>query len=256
MGFFNSRKKSEQHALIKKPANMADIDGYELIKEIVRRTEELDAPWIRAGMAHDDRNLRMSAQVSNWRMAFFFMLVIAALAVGGIVHIGSLSKFVPMLVEVDQLGRTVAVKALTGDDAITDPKRLALREMFELIENLRTVTTDVSANNRNLTKGFSRLIGAAENYAKTELKKAPPNVIGATKTVQIQVKVALPVSDSNKRWQVEWEELSYTLNGELMATEKWKATLEWNFVPSGDEKVIRENPTGFTVSELTWTKVI
>ena len=218
------------------------------------KNQTADAPWVRAGMAHENTFLRLSAQVANWRLFAFFSIAIAGLAIGGVIYIGSQSKYVPMLVEVDQLGRTVAVKALTGNDAVTDQKRLVYREMFDLIEHLRTVTTDVSANNTNLEKGFSRLGGAAVKYVRTELRKAPPNEVGSKKTVQIQVKAALPVSD--KTWQVEWEEHSFNLTGEADTVEKWKATLRYDLLPSGDEKDIRANPIGFIVTELNWMKVI
>lgn len=213
-----------------------------------------DAPWVRAGMAHDNTFLRLAAQVANWRRGFFVMAAIAALAVMGVIYIGAQSKFVPHLVEVDKLGRTVAVKVLTGDDAVTDSTRLVYREMFELMEYLRTVTTDRAANDGNIEKGFSRLAGAAKEYARTELRKAPPNEVGATKTVQVKVKTALRLSD--KSWQIEWEEHSRSLNGELLGVENWKATLQYELLPSGTEEGIRKNPIGFTVRELSWMKVI
>lgn len=213
-----------------------------------------EAAWVRAEMAYDDRYLRMAAQVKNWRLFAFGSLAIAVLAVGGVIYIGAQSKFLPMLVEVDKLGRTIAVRALTGNDAVIDASRTVYREMFDLIENLRTVTTDKNANNDHLDKGFSRLDGAARVYVRTELKKAPPNEVGATKTVQVKVTTALKLTE--KTWQMEWEEYSFGLNGESMGVEKWKATLQYSLQPSGTEEGIRKNPIGYTVTELNWMKVI
>lgn len=214
----------------------------------------VDAPWIKAGMAYNDTFLRLAAQVANWRLFAFFCIFIAILAVGGVVYIGAQSKYVPMLVEVDKLGQTIAVRALTGDDAVTDSKRLVYRELFDLIEDLRTVSTDIAANNTNLDKGFSRLTGAAAGYARAELRKAPPNEVGANKTVQVQVKTALPISDNT--WQVEWEEHSFNLKGEEIGVEKWKATVGYKLTPPETEEGIRKNPIGFFVPELSWMRVI
>ena len=214
-----------------------------------------DAPWVLASNAHDDTYMRLCAQVVNWRRMAFCGIGIAFAAVAGIAYIGAQSKFTPMVIEVDKLGRTVAVRALTGDDATTDGSRMVYAEMFELIENLRTVTTDRAANKRNLDRGFSRLTGAATAYARTELRKAPPNEVGTTKTVQVQVKTALKLTE--KSWQIEWEETSYSLQGiRIAAPENWKATVQYELAPAGDEESIRKNPIGFTVSELNWTKVI
>lgn len=213
-----------------------------------------DAPWVRAEQAHDNTYLRLGAQVANWRMFAFFCLLLAGLGVGGMIYIGSKSKFIPLLVEVDKLGRTIAVRALTGDDAITDPGRLVYREVFDLIENLRTVSTDRADNNSRLDKGYLHLVGAAKTYVNAELNKAKPNDVGATKTVQVQVKTALKLTD--KSWQVEWEEHSFSLNGEAMGVENWKATLQYVLTPSGEEADIRKDPIGFTVPEINWMKVI
>lgn len=213
-----------------------------------------DSPWVKAGAAHEDTYFRLTAQVANWRMFSFFCLFLALVAVGGVIYIGAKSKITPMLVEVDKLGRTLAVRVLDGDDAVTDSKRLVYREMFELFENLRTVTTDVAANNSNLNKGFSRLSGSASGYVNTELHKAPPNEVGATKTVQVQVKTVLRISDNVQ--QVEWEEHSFNLKGEELAVDKWKATVTYKLVPPNAEEGIRINPIGFTVYDLSWMKVI
>jgi type IV secretion system protein TrbF len=213
-----------------------------------------DAPWLRAGYQHNDTFLRLAAQAANWRLFAFFAIGVATLAVGGIVYIGSQSKYIPMLVEVDKLGQTLAVRALTGNDAVTDSSRSVYREIFDVVENLRTVTTDRLANNDRMTKGFSRLSGAARSYVRAELKKAPPNEVGTTKSVQVIVKTALKMA--GKSWQVDWEEHSFALNGDAIGVELWRANLQYDLLPSDDVKVIRVNPIGFTVSDISWQKVI
>lgn len=214
----------------------------------------LDAPWVRAGKQHNDTFLRLAAQVANWRLFAFCSIGVSVVAVLGVVYIGSQSKYIPMLVEVDKLGQTLAVKAVTGDAAVTDANRLVYREMFDLIENLRSVTTDRQANNARLTKGFSRLSGAARNYVREDLKKAPPNEVGTTKSVVIKVKTALKLT--GKTWQIDWEEETFALNGQVINVENWRATLQYSLTPSGEEDQIRVNPIGFLVTEINWQKII
>lgn len=215
---------------------------------------EDENPWAKAEAAYEDRVLRVQAQIANWRMFAFIALTIAAFAIGGAIWVGSKSKFVPMVFEVDRLGQVLAIKALHGDEAVTDPQRLVYREMFDLIENLRSVTTDRQANNARLSKGFSRLAGAADRYVRTELRKAPPNEVGAAKTVQVVVRSALKLT--GKSWQVDWEEKSFSLAGEEIGVERWRATVQYDLNPSSDEKDFRSNPIGFSVSEMSWQKIV
>lgn len=215
--------------------------------------DQSDAPWVRAAIQHEDRFLRMAAHAKNWRLFAFFCLALAAFAIAGNIYIGSKSKYIPMVMEVDRLGQVVAVKALTGDEAVTDPRRLVYREMFDLIEDLRTVTTDRQANNYRIDKAFIRLDGAAKTYVRTELRKAPPNEVGATKTVQVQMKSALRLTA--KSWQLDWEEHSFNLAGEEVGVESWRAIVQYELSPSDKENIFKRNPIGFLVSDLSWQKV-
>lgn len=212
-----------------------------------------DTPWLNAARRHEFTYLRLDQQVKNWRLFAFMGLALSAIAIGGAIYIGAKSKFVPYLVEVDRLGRTVAVRALNDSDTTADPHKLIYREMFELVENLRTVTTDRLANDDRIEKGLGNLTGAALTYAKSELRKAKPNEIGAIKSIQVKVKSALKLG--GKSWQVEWEEHSFNLNGDATGVETWRATVQYEIVQSSEESVFRRNPLGFTVSELSWQKV-
>lgn len=217
-------------------------------------SSNVDSPWMRAQHQHDDTFLRLASHAANWRLFAFCAIGISVLSVLGVIYMGSQSKYIPMLVEVDKLGRTIAVRAVTGNDAITDSSRYVYREMFDLMENLRSVTTDRVANNDRIARGFSRLTGAAETYAKNELRKALPNDVGQTKTIQVKVKTALKLT--GKSWQIEWEEHAFTLAGEISSIETWRATLQYELIPSGEEESLRINPVGFVVSDLSWQKVI
>lgn len=232
--------------LKKKSQNLQTPD-----KTPVDKQEE--SPWTRANNASNDRVLRQGAQIKNWRRATFLMGCIALLSVGGLIYVAQQPKFIPMTIEVDKLGQTLAVKALHGDEAVSDKNRLVYREMFDLITNLRSVTTDRQANNDRLTAGFSRLDGAAAKYVREELRKAPPNVVGANKTVQVKVRTAQPLT--GKSWQVDWEEHSFSLGGEAIGVESWRATLQYELKPAGDEKAIRINPIGFKAQEMSWQKI-
>lgn len=213
-----------------------------------------DAPWVKAKRQHENTNMRMNSQVANWRLFVFILLIVVSISVIGNVVQGTQSKMIPYIIEVDKLGRTVAVRALDGDDAVTDKRRLIYREMNEIIENIRSVSTDPKANKDRVSRAFSRLSGAAGNYVSEALKRNPPNVIGATQTVEIQIRAAIPIS--KKTWQVEWIEKTYSRSGELVKADNWKASLTYELIPSGLEENIRENPIGFTVNEISWLRII
>lgn len=215
--------------------------------------ENSDAAWYQAQKAHDDRYFRSSAMIANQQRVIALLLVCLILAIAGIAWIGSKSKFIPVVVEVDKLGQTLVVQSLTGEDAVKDTAKLVYREMADLIENLRTVSSDVAANNLRLVKGFDRLDDPSGNYVRTELRKAPPNEVGQKKTVQVLVQSVLRLTDES--YQIDWDEKSMPRNGDPAQIEKWRATVRYKLLPPLDEAGIRMNPIGFTVVGIQWQKI-
>lgn len=214
-----------------------------------------NAPWFKSGAKFYDELLNARTQTKNWQRQALLSWLLSVGALGGMVYVGSLPKIKPYIVEVDQLGRVRAVRALSENDTRIDPERIIVGELSDMITNLRTVTTDREANNRNISKGLSRLTGAAYKYAYTELRKAPPNEVGKTKTLQVKTYPPLKISDGT--WQIEWDETSYSFAGEMIGVpEKWKAVVQLKLEPNlDDEDVFGKNPYGFQGHQLNWTRV-
>ena len=63
--------------------------------------------------ARAEWNERYGSYISaarNWRTAFFMSAVVSLISVGGVVYIGSQSRLVPYIVEVNQLGDALAAQ--------------------------------------------------------------------------------------------------------------------------------------------------
>ncbi|WP_226034396.1 VirB8/TrbF family protein [Aquitalea palustris] len=214
-------------------------------------------PWGNAQHAWDDRMLRLALQVKNWQRAFTVMAGIAGLSVVGVTYIGAQSKIVPMIVEVDKLGRSIAVHAVDGDLATVDRSRIEYREVVDFIEDARTVIADNAAMKKTQGRMYARLPNdsAARAYIIAEFKQRDPFVLNQSMTIMPTVKTALKISD--KTWQVEWEEQAYNLKGEPWGPlARYKANLETKMAPGSTEESLRINPIGFFVNTISWTKQI
>ncbi len=220
-----------------------------------RWDESKESPWFRSGMAFFDIFEHMRLQVKNWQRQSLLSWALSVIAVCAMAYLGAQPKIKPYVVEIDKLGRVRAVRALEENDTRLDPERIITAELQETIVNLRTVTTDREANNRNVSRGLSRLEDAAYTYARTELRKAPPNAVGGTKTVMVRTDPPLKISPNT--WQVEWEETSISLTGEQMGLpERWKAVMQIKIRPNlDDEEEFAKNPYGFKGYQLNWTKL-
>ena len=97
--------------IFKKPANSAEPRDPRRSKEPLaggRRAGEAENPYLAARRTWNDHVGGVVSQRQTWQVIGILSLLIALAGVGGVIHIGSQSKFIPYVVEVDKLGQTVA----------------------------------------------------------------------------------------------------------------------------------------------------
>ena len=117
------------------------------LKDIFRGREKADRemtenPYLNA---RKQWNFIMGDMVSSrllWQWAGMTGLLIGLGGVGGMIYLGSQSKFIPYIVEVNKLGETVAV-ARADQPQATD-ERIVRAMLGSFIGNARTVTTDIA----------------------------------------------------------------------------------------------------------------
>ena len=216
-----------------------------------------DAPWIKAQQHQDDRFLRLAAHAKNWQKHARGNQAVSVALVVGMVYIAIQWRVEPVFIGVDKLGRKEVIVVGVNDEARVRKEDMVYREMVDFVENVRTVTSDYSANNKALTKAFSRLTGAAETYVRNDLKSHKPNEVATKKTIVPEIKLAMPVTDGGQRnsWQVEWTETSYDLKGEQMAPpELWTANIQYELHPGKTVDEVHRNTLGFYIPTISWAK--
>lgn len=229
--------------------------------EQVRRDMNLpadpDAPWVKAQQHHDNLITRLDVQIYNLWRGMGVALVLAGVAVGTAGYAFSLPRVEPVFVSVDKLGR-YEVLSVGANSAMVPIQNLVEREMKEFITNSRSVTSDYTQNNVMLTNAFSRLDGAAYNYVKNDLQSHKPNDVAEKKSIQVDIKIAFPITDGSQRnsWQVEWTETSRDLNGEQIGQpEMWKANIQYELRPGKTREDVASNPVGFHIPTMSWAKM-
>lgn len=246
--------KSEKAKSVVKVAATASSQ----VREDMGLPEEPDAPWLAARRHHDNLFLQQSVQIQNWQRAFGWAMMALIGMTGGVVFMASQSQVEPVFVQVDKLGRTHSLAAGVGEGSKVDMGALIHREMKDFIVNVRTVSSDYSANNVALNKAFSRLTGAAHTYVKNDLLSHKPNDVAEKKTILVEINIAFPITSNGERntWQVEWTETSYDLKGEqLGAPEMWKANIQYERKPGRTIEEVDENPIGFHIPTMSWAKM-
>jgi type IV secretory pathway TrbF-like protein len=224
-----------------------------------RRQGESENPYLTARRTWNDHTASVVAARNMWQLLGILALMIALAGIGGMIHIGSQSKFVPYIVEVDQLGQAVAVAP--AQKANEADQRVIHASVASFISDLRLVTPDVALQRKAVFRIYSMLSGNEPATAKANewLNGSPdasPFVRATKETVSTQIVSVIPQTPDT--WQVEWIETTRDRQGVLKGEPfRIRALITVYIVettPETTEEQIRNNPLGIYVRDFSWSK--
>ncbi len=222
-----------------------------------RRAGENENPYLNARRTWNDHVGSVVASRRNWQMISVLSLLIALASIGGVIHIGSQSKYIPYVVEVDSHGRSVSMGPAI---ASTVDARIVRASIMEFIEDSRLVTLDVALQRKAIFRVYSKLrTSDPATFKMTEwldgTEDASPFKRAERELVNIEVKSALNESPSS--WQIDWVEYSRDRQGSLKEKKSMRAIITVALADSQllSEKQLNENPLGIYVQDFSWSGV-
>jgi type IV secretory pathway TrbF-like protein len=224
-----------------------------------RRPGESENPYLAARRTWNDH---VGGVVASRQMAVLggvLCLLIALASVGGMTYIGSQSKFIPMVVEVDKLGQHAAAMPLERAQP-ADP-RVVRASVAAWIADARLVTPDVALQRKAVLQVYAML--APNDAATTKMNEwlngtetSSPFRRAANETVSIEIETTL--QQTGETWQVDWIETTRDRQGVLKSPpQRWRALVTVYTVettPETTEEQMRDNPLGIHVRDFTWSK--
>jgi type IV secretion system protein TrbF len=207
-------------------------------------------------------NEHVGAVVSSrqtWQVVGILSLLVALSSVGGMVYIGSQSKFVPYVVQVDKLGQAAAIAP--AQTAAPADKRVIEASVASFIADARLVTPDVALQRKAIFRVYSMLAPNDPGAAKmtewfSAAEESKPFERAKQETVSIEITSALPQTPDT--WQVDWLETTRDRQGLLKGQPFRMRALVTVYVvePTNNttEEQIRNNPLGIFVRDFSWSK--
>ncbi len=222
-------------------------------------TTPKDNPYLSARIQWNAHVGAMLHAAQIWQLVAVSSLVIAAIAVIGVITIGAQSKFVPYVVEVDQLGQVQAVKI--ADAGSPSDERIIHASLASWISAARMVTPDVQLQRDAVFKVYAML--SPQDPATQKMNEwygqsdeASPFKRAETETVSIEIVSVIPQSDTT--WRIEWTETIRTRDGAIKSSpERMAALVTVYLIPatsSTTEAEIRKNPLGLYVKDYSWSR--
>lgn len=208
-------------------------------------------PYIAARQEWNERYGDFISRERNWQIIATISMGIAALSVAGIAWIGSQSKIVPYIVEVDKLGSAVAVgiaeKAAQPDD------RIIRNQLANWIVNVRSVYLDDAAEKIAVNSAYSFVQSNSIAFQTIADYHRANNPFTRAKTegVSVEVQTVLPVTKDT--YKIEWKETVRNRDGHTTTDTIYQAMVSILIQPPTDAAKALQNPTGIIINNLSWS---
>ena len=225
------------------------------VKEKVK--EYVENPNLNSKNVWNSRISEFFWKYRAWQLLAVLSLLIALLAVSGVIYIGSQSKFIPYIVEVNKLGETVVV-GRTQTGTIKDP-RIIRAKVANFIDTLRLVSIDPALQRDYIYKTYESLRRGDPAFEKANIfyqdNKTNPFKLGKNISRNIEIKSLNRQTDET--YQIDWLEYTYDKKGILLYVKEFRALVTVFLSPIDVESVnqLLENPLGiyirdYNISEL------
>jgi type IV secretion system protein TrbF len=218
-----------------------------------------DNPYLAARRTWNDLLAGVVSSRQTWQVFGILSLLIALAGVGGMIQIGSQSKFIPYVVEVDKLGQAVAVAP--AQRAAPADVRVIQASVASFISDARLVTPDVALQRKAVFRVYALLAPndpatARMNEWLGSSEEASPFKRAAKETVSIDIVTVL--AQTPDTWQVDWVETTRDRQGVMKGQPVRLRALVTVYVveptPSTTEEQMRNNPIGIYVRDFSWTR--
>ena len=225
------------------------------------RSSGLENPYLSARRTWNEHVGSVVSSRQTWQVVGILSLLIALAGVGGVIHIGSQSKFIPYVVQVDKMGQTIAAGPVTAADK-ADP-RIVHATVADFITSARMVTPDVALQRKAVFKVYSVL--SPNDPATAKMNEwlngnadASPFKRAAKEMVNIEITSVIPQSPDT--WQVDWTETTRDRQGALKGQPVPMRALVTVYTaePTSQttDEQLRNNPMGIYVRDYSWSRLL
>lgn len=193
----------------------------------------------------------------NWQLMAFGLTGLLTVVTLAYVRLAASSRVVPYVIEVDKVGRVMAVGV--AERAQIPDQRLVASQIAQFLRSIRTVLPSAAsaAQAEMVRRGYAFAAPEAASFLNDYFASSAndPRVLGTRLTREVDVTGVLRVPNSDV-WRVQWTETERsTLPGGPVRTTAWEGYVTIRLAPPTTTETIQDNPLGLYVTSVNWTQV-
>ena len=213
-------------------------------------------PFLDARSEWNNVNGSVLASRQAWMVTAILALLVTFASVAGMIYVGSQSKIMPFVVEVDKAGTVIGGGTVDMNPKASDRVKQAFVASF--ITQARMVTPDSSLQRKALDFVFAVMRPTDPAGVKlTEYYNATPqsNPFARAEKEMVDVQITSVIAASESTWEVEWIETSRGRDGAVLQRQQMRALVTVATDPSRitNNAEMRRNPLALFVTDVSWS---
>ena len=182
------------------------------------------------------------------------LLLLMGFCILGMFLIGSESKFIPYVVEV-QDGQVIYTGAAESSNFDSMKGSLAKFFIQDFVESSRSVSVDGFIQNDNQKKSYALTQSAGTTELADFYQTRDPYEVVKKRTVSVTINYVNQLP--NNVFQVGWTEVSRDSGtGNTLYSEQYVGEFDFDWdKSSANEFILENNPFGFYITNISWTGV-
>ena len=204
--------------------------------------------------ANADRYANLLAQNHNLRRFLYAALWGIVILSCTLAYMSTKSAYIPFYVGIDsETGMAKAIGPATEYKYV--PKEAEEKYFLaDFIKKVRTVSLDPVAYRVNRDEASYFLTSSAANKMNGMLQQEKFLANLGERTVQPNILVVQQMAGAKNTYQVRWVEDIYSLSGTDRRSVNMSGIFTFEFSPPKDERVLKVNPLGIYITDLSWSK--
>jgi type IV secretion system protein TrbF len=203
------------------------------------------------------QNDNLNAAKQNWQRIAFLLAIVAIGELALVMYSEKKAHVIPFVVEVDTLGRAQAMTELK--DVPINDERIIRAFIFHYLDRARTIASDPEIIKQYLGEVYKDSIESVQrNFLDPYyLANNPLDFMQKKGTRYIEPKVFLKQDENT--YSVEWVEYERNYDNQLLSETRYKGLISIVQVPPTNSDSFKDNPDnpfGFYVTSVSWTKLI
>ena len=203
------------------------------------------------------QNDNLNAAKQNWQRIAFLLAIVAIGELALVMYSEKKAHVIPFVVEVDTLGRAQAMTELK--DVPINDERIIRAFIFHYLDRARTIASDPEIIKQYLGDVYKDSIESVQrNFLDPYyLANNPLDFMQKKGTRYIEPKVFLKQDENT--YSVEWVEYERNYDNQLLSETRYKGLISIVQVPPTNSDSFKDNPDnpfGFYVTSVSWTKLI